>query len=431
MTKPAEAVRHRQASAVAGYAIGATVFVAVAASQLFRQTGEASWRTVWAEDGHIFHDGTSSVADLLHPYAGYAQLTGRVIGLVGHLFPIASLARYYAAAGALGTTLAALAVWHFARRLVQPWPLRLVLALSVAFLPTLVLEQTANGVNTLWAALFAGWWALLYQPRTRVDAIPGAAVASFAALSSALALLYVPFAALLAVKRRDAPSRIVFVAFVACAAVQGVVMLSATDATPTFPSHLRDVPRIYTVRVLGSMLVGEQWVGDVWQGMGRAFPILSVLVIATVVVFLTIRCRDPWRCLGLLTIAYSAVMYVVPVWLRGTEQLRIPDGGYFSIGNRYSSLSIWFLLSGIALLTSASRSVTVRRVTTAVIVLQFVVVAVPGYRGTNPRSAGPEWQQTVGAARSKCSERPDSTALLQVIPIGRFPIHVSCSELLD
>src|SRR2546423_7582275 len=148
--------------------VGATLFVGVTAAQLYRQAGAPSWRTIWAEDGSVFYRGTSGFGHLFEGYAGYLQLPSRVLGLAAHLLPIRDLAVYWAVVGAAITTLLAAAVWFLSAQLVDSKVLRGVLALGVPFISSLLLEQTANGVNLIWAYVFVAWWALLFRPtRTR------------------------------------------------------------------------------------------------------------------------------------------------------------------------------------------------------------------------------------------------------------------------
>jgi len=65
----------------------------------------------------------------------------------------------------------AAAVWYFSEQLVMSRVLRVVLALQVVVLPAMLLEQVANGVNAMWAVLYAGWWALVYRPRHTVGVV--------------------------------------------------------------------------------------------------------------------------------------------------------------------------------------------------------------------------------------------------------------------
>ncbi|MDQ6927004.1 MAG: hypothetical protein M3154_12330, partial [Candidatus Eremiobacteraeota bacterium] len=258
--------------------IWAPLLIAATVVQLYRQTGVAPWRTIWAEDGGTFFTGTATFGHLLDPYAGYLEVIPRAFGLAGHLVPIRDLAWYYAIAGAVLTTLCAAAVWRFSCQIVPSIVLRAVLALSVVLAPTMILEQLGNGVNTIWAVTFAAWWAVLYRPTSRYDAAAPAAIAFLAVASQALTLAYAPVVAHNTWKRRERPTFLVAAAFLAGALVQLVVIAGATDHTPTGAHHFGDLPKIYGVRVVGSMLVSERRLGDVWDALGDALPLLAVLV---------------------------------------------------------------------------------------------------------------------------------------------------------
>jgi len=198
-TKPIVAVKSGRsvagARATASHTGALVAASDVTTDALFRQTGVHSWDTVWAEDGKYFFNGTNSVGDLFHQYAGYLQLTGRSFGLGAHLVPIDDVAIFYAVGGAALTSLMAAAVWYFSEQLVMSRVLRVVLALQVVVLPAMLLEQVANGVNAMWAVLYAGWWALVYRPRHTVGVVGASLVAALAVCSSSLALVFVPLAA--------------------------------------------------------------------------------------------------------------------------------------------------------------------------------------------------------------------------------------------
>jgi hypothetical protein len=401
------------------------VFVVSIAAQLLRQTGERSWRTVWAEDGRVFYGGTHDLSDLLSPHAGYMQLPGRTLGLIAQLVPIGDLSLFYAFAGATVTSLCALAVWYFSEELIGSVWLRAVLALQLVLLPTLLLEQLANGVNTLWAVLFAGWWALLYLPRRRAQVVAPAAVVAVAAMSSALAFAFVPVAAVLA-WRRAGLYRIVAVAFAAGCVVQAAVALGASDDTVRGAGHLGDLPGVFSTRVLASMLVGEQWVDDGWQALGWGLGVLAAVIFVVVLVVVLRRSRGEAAALGVVSIVYGAGLYCLAVWGRGTVMMRIPDT-YNSIGNRWSSLAIWFITSGVVLCIAGNpRAVFIRWATIAT-VGWFVVVSVAGFRGSNPRSPGPDWQPSVESARHACADG-DHPVTLAVVPYP-FDVTISCAEL--
>jgi hypothetical protein len=402
------------------------VLVAATVAQLYRQSGLSPWRTVWAEDGGTFFTGTANVSRLLDPYAGYVQVIPRAFGLVGHLVPIQDLALYYAIAGAILTTICAAAVWRFTRQTVPSTVLRAVLALSVVLAPTMILEQLGNGVNTIWAVAFAAWWAVVYRPDSSADAAAPAAVVFLAVVSQALTLAYAPVVAYNAWKRRERPTLLVAAAFLAGAFVQLVVMARATDETTRGAHHVGDLPKIYGVRVLGSMLVSERRLGDVWTALGDTLPALAALVVigALAVLFRFGAARG----LAAIAVFYSVALYGLTLWGRGTVGMRI-GAVYHSTGNRYASLSIWLLLSGLCIL-AANAGARARDVAIVVIAAQFAIVALLGFHGANPRSKASSWTDTLHTAAAQCARTGSAAATVFVVPPSpAFAIPVSCTDL--
>lgn len=393
-------------------------------AQLFRQTGVHSWDTVWAEDGKYFFNGTNGLGDLLKQQAGYLQLTGRMFGLGAHVVRLDDVAIFYAVGGAALTSLMAAAVWYFSEHLVTSRVLRVVLALQVVVLPAMLLEQVANGVNAMWAVVYAGWWALVWRPRHVAGAVGASLVAVLAACSSSLVLVFLPLAAVLAWKR-PGPYRIVAAAFGVGCAIQGIVILTAPEVA-TAPSTATDLPGIFSIRVLASMLVGEQWVGDAWSAIGWGLAVIAVAITACWLLALAVRGRGEPRVLGLVAVAYAVLLYGGELWIRGSVGMRIGTE-YHSFGARYSSLSIWLLTAGLVLLVSSVPVTRVVRVVVVVIVAWFVVTSVAGFRGSTPRSEGPPWKTSVLLGRQACRAGANEVTL-DVVPYP-FDITVSCAEL--
>jgi hypothetical protein len=100
---------------------------------------------------------------------------------------------------------------------------------------------------------------------------------------------------------------------------------------------------------------------------------------------------------------------------------------YHSFGARYSSLSIWLLTAGLALLVSSVPVTRVVRIVVWVIVAWFVVTNVAGFRGSTPRSEGPPWKTSVLLGRQACRAGANEVTL-DVVPYP-FDITVSCAEL--
>lgn len=413
----------RTRRAIETVCVAAAVLVLTIA-QLFRQTGVHSWDTVWAEDGKYFFNGTSHLGNLFDQQAGYLQLTGRLFGLGAHVVPIDDVAIFYAAGGALLTSLMAAAVWYFSEHLVTSRALRVVLALQVVVLPAMLLEQVANGVNAMWAVTYAGWWALVYRPRHTAGVVAASLVAVLAACSSSLVLTFIPLAAVLA-WRRPGRYRIVAAAFAVGSAVQAIVTLGAPEVQSS-THHAGDLPGIFSIRVLGSMLVGEQWVGDVWSAIGWGLAVVAAAVTLAWITWLAVRGKGEPRLLGLVAVGYAVFLYFGELWVRGSVLMRI-GSEYHSFGARYSSLSIWLLTAGLVLLVSSVSNARVVRFAVVVIVVWFAVTSIAGFRGTTPRSQGPGWKTSVQLGRQACRDGAAQVEL-QVVPYP-FNITISCADL--
>lgn len=411
------------------WAGGAALFVAVTAAQLVRQSGAPSYRTVWAEDGLIWYWRTPDLGHLFEGYAGYLQLPSRAFGLAAHVLPIRYLAVYWALAGAVMTTVMAAAVWYLSAQWIGSKVLRAVLALNVPFISSLLLEQTANGVNLIWAYVFVAWWAILFHPQRTRDVVIVCVLVVLGVTSSALALAYAPAVLYLLWLRRDRPTRIVTVVYFAAALLQAGVSLD-TAAESSTKSTLADLPGIFLVRGLGSGLVGERWLPDAWDALGWGLAVIAGLVAVVLTAVLAWRSRGTHRTFGLITVAYSVLLFVAPVYWRGTDMFELDPGRTFhAIGTRFTSLSVWLFTSGLAILFSgcAVRAHT-RRWIVGGIAVWFAVLAIAGFRGTNPRSRGPEWLPSVGAAREACAHDPHQIVVLDVVPYP-FDVTASCRDL--
>ncbi len=410
-----------EAVCVAAAVVGLTV------AQLFRQSGVHSWDTVWAEDGKYFFNGTNHLGDLFHQQAGYLQLTGRIFGLGGARGPDRRRRDLLHAGGAALTSLMAAAVWYFSESLVTSRVLRAVLALQVVLLPALLLEQVANGVNAMWAVVYVLWWALVYRPRHTVGVVGAALVVVLAACSNSLALVFLPLAAVLA-WRRPGRYRIVAGAYAVGCLVQGVVILTS-PATETAPHRVVDFPGIFSIRVLASMVVGEQWVGDAWSALGWGLAGGGRRRHRAGCSDWRRRGRGEARVLGIVAVAYAVLLYFAELWVRGSLGMRI-GSDYHSFGARYSSLSIWLTTAGLVLLVSSVARARVVRAAVAVLVAWFVVTSIGGFRGATPRSPGPGWKTSVVQARAAVRGcRPGATRG-RAVPVRHHAL-VRRAELSD
>jgi len=402
----------------------------LAAAQPFRQRGVHAWNTVWAEDGGVFFQGTRSLGSLFHTYSGYLELVPRLLAWIVNRVPLDQVSRAITITAALTTALCGLAVYAFSGTLVRSQWLRVVLGVSVAVLPAALYENLNSITNVIWPLLFANFWALLAAPTNRRRSVLGATVCALSALSSVLALLYLPVTALLAWKRRDRESRLVFAAFFVAAAVQGLFVLTAHDQSPKGTTHAADLLPIYSVRVLGSGFLGEDWLGHAWNHLGYGVGVIATGAAVIGVGLLLWRTSGTRRCLGAIAIGQSVFTYAIAIALRGSDGFKLIPDNFVPTGARFATLALWLLLSGVAILLTGARLPTVvRQVGIVLFVAWFAVLAVHDFRGVNGRSDGPSWAAGVAAARAACRDAPPGRVVeVPISPVG-WSVHLSCRRV--
>ncbi len=407
--------------------VGAVVLLTVL--QLLRQAGVPSWQTVWAEDGPVFLQGAPHLGSLFTSYAGYEQLAPRLIALGSEAVPATQLARYLSVSAALITALLSVSVYRLAATLVPSRVLRGVLVLGVAFVPAAITENLASAVNVNWPFVFVCYWAILFRPSTKRDVALAGSIAFLAATSNVLTALYLPLALLLAWKRTDAKSRTVLAIFGVGLAIQGLVALLSSDPSPEVVSHATQLPQLFSVRVLGSVLVGDKWIRSLWLDLGDVVAWVAAAIFIALIAFLVSRTVGSRRCLGLITIGYSILLFCYPVDARGTSPLRLSARAFSFAGGRFATLSILLLLSGLFVLVSgAAIGAATRKVAIAVIAVQFAVVGVVGFRTVNSRSTGPRWLAALAGARLACQKPGTEVAPVAISPPGIY-VNLPCSRI--
>ena len=205
--------------------LGALAFALAVGLPLLRQRGAPSWNTIWGEDGWVYyqqaHDHGLSV--LLRGYAGYLQLTPRLLAVPTIVVPVADLARYFAVMGVLVGALLAWFVYWATEGWIDARAVRLALAGLVVLAPALGYENTANVTNTIWILLAVAPWALVARSESRRAVLLRSLVVFASATATALSALFLPMALGYACLRRRRPTWVV-VGFLRCrpgAAVRG------------------------------------------------------------------------------------------------------------------------------------------------------------------------------------------------------------------
>jgi hypothetical protein len=400
-------------------------------AQLWYQGRAPSYRTIFAEDGQVFyadaiHQGLGS---LTHPYAGYLVTVTRLLAIPGTWLPTDRLADYLALAGALAGSLIALAVYHLTDQAIESRILRAALAFAVALHPVLAGENLANITNILWVLLFATFWALLRRPTTRADIVLAAVIVFLGATSTTLAVVFLPVAAWALWSRREFSTAVVVSSYGIGLFLQVIAYLSTSDHGPE--GHASGLATLYFARVLGVTAVGTRGARDLWNSGGRSllFPFGGAFIVLVIV--LVVSNRGIPRALGLVTAAYSVVLFALPLSIRGTAPITL--GSVFTEGDqRYAVLPVLFLITSLTIMVSHLRcSPRTRAILGCVVAAQLVTVtALSIHTKNSDRSDGPEWYPELVATARLCDGRPVGTREVPIAP-APWQIPISCRDLLS
>lgn len=380
--------------------------VGATALQLFRQPGEPSWSSIWQEDGGVFL--TDALADplgsILEPYNAYLHVVPRILSALIAPFPLEWAPALLSGSAALVVAAVAVYVfWASASVLQGVWS-RALLASLVVVIPATGYETNANIANLHWYLIFAAFWVLVARPTGRGATIVGAVVVTGAVLSDPLAALLAPIALWQVLTARDRSGWIIPALFAATLAVQLLLGVVEDPVAPNAPSHVEDLPGIYALRVAGSLLVGDLFLDDFWKPYGYAFAYAALAVVAAICVAGLVRLRGTARLLLAVSVGLSTLYLAVPLMLRGTE--RFLDRAEFNLnGSRYVLLPILFM--ALALIVVVDRfgprlSAGARRNLQFGISLYVAVLVLTNFSIFAVRTAGPNWEKGLAAARETC-----------------------------
>jgi hypothetical protein len=401
--------------------------------ELGRQSGIPAWQSIWAEDGEIFLSDAIAkpFPDVVwHPYAGYMLVVPRLAAEIVALPPLEDAAWMNAIVASSLVAAVALFVYHASAVVLGHKASRAALAAIVLLLPTAGFEATANLANTHWYLVFACFWALVDTRRTPRALAARTLFAAAAPLSNPLAALLIPLVftpSPLRASRRELVPR---GAFLVGVCLQVLVVLRASDTTPTNPFRPSDLPEVIGGRVAGAFLVGDRLLDLAGRSLGTMFTATSVLITATLF-YVVIRSSDRLRRrFALLAGGYSAVFLFVPLAVRGsTGYWPIVDGAL--AGSRYFVLPVLFLFVALVVYVDALllSPPSVRRTTLlTAIALWCGTVLLVNYSIPNPRSDGPDWQTSLLRARRACERGKLRYTNVPIAPAG-WSVHVSCHRV--
>jgi len=410
------------------FLVAAVAVGVLSALQLARQPGIHSWETIWAEDGNIFATDAldhSWKTSLFRGYAGYVQVLSRLLALPLRLLPAPLWAAWLALSAALVTSLLALFVYHAMGSFVASRGLRALVAVTTAVSPAMALEANTNIANLGWPLLFAAFWALLYRSTSRAAVLARSTVLVATALTTTLAVLYLPLALLIGWRRRTSRREVsVTGAFVAALIVQILVDDSAHPAGG-WPGG--DSVELFFVRVVGMAALGERWLGRLWSDFHLGLAVALGAWLAAVCFVVGRKLRPSDRRVPLLAFAASATFFAVPTWLRGLEPLMRLSSAYNSNGSRYLIVPSLLLLSAVVCAVDRAGHRWLRNL----LAVQMILVVALSLGLSNLRSNGPPWRATLAATKAACDAQASNAEVhVKTPPVApHFNVRSTCGRI--
>ena len=401
--------------------------IALTALQVARQPRVRSWQTMWAEDGAVY--GTDALGiplwrTVARGYGGYVQIVPRLLALPGSVVPISSLAATFAVEAAAVTALIALFVYRSTEGWVEDWRLRVVVALMTALVPAAYLETNANLANLGWPLLIGAGWAIASRREGVIDVVCRCVVVAAAAVSTTLAVVFWPVSLVVA-RRRGGRDRVVFAALSSALALQFVLDVWAdASARSTASSSIADLPQVFAVRIVGSVVWGERWLPELWPRWHYVAAGVACAVLALVVIASRRASTERFVFAG-TSLGVAFALLAVPIWVRGSAPMRMTADHLNLVGSRYVVAPIVILVSAIVVLVDGSG----RRWLRSVVVCHSLVLIVAGFAMVNPRSNATPWKTAVQNARAACVGRADSDTVGVPITPNPWTIQVQCDRL--
>ncbi|MGK3958319.1 hypothetical protein ACLKOZ_19250 [Arthrobacter sp. R4] len=437
-TAPTFLLRHGVRMAALGGAIVVLTFV------LWLRLPEVTRGTLWAEDAAVFLRETVSLGSfrsIPEPYSGYLHVVPRVIsGVAYNVAPIDYYGTMMSLLSCMVVAGISVAVFFLSRALVQPWPLRLMLAIIPGFLPVGPLEVLGNAANLHWFLLFLSPWLLLYEP-SRLYAKALLLVAALAtATSEIITGLFLPLAIWAIFWRKNfwAPAGLIL----------GVALqLLVTSAVPRYGTPVpQQEESIEPLSVLYGFVL--QGIGSLWESDHRTVAsaivafggfamVIPVLLVAGVLCYILIFGRWRWKITAAYAFGAAVACWTAAIVVNAQPAFEYADftvddwlGRFYFF--RYAAAPSMFLLTlaPIACLVVAERSKGRWKPGLAAPALMLAFLLINYLPPTTTRQVGPTWNMGVDAARAACvSDNTLSAASVHAAPAG-WHWEAPCTLLL-
>ncbi len=402
-----------------------------------------SWNVLWAEDGAVFlsdalNDGPAAI---LMPYAGYLHLVPRLAILIAVLFPLQIVPAVVTVVAAFITSLVACATFVFLEGRIRAIPVRFGIWIAMLAAPVAGGEVANNLANLHWPLMIAAFCALWARTRTAGLGVAQCAVVVAAVASDPLAIPLLLPVVLLRLALRGRRERIVIWAYLAAAAVQSAISISAALAGQGRATHeiyptLFELLTFYGYRVAMTGTIGATGAADVHHLLGDASTVLACILVFAVLVAATIRYQD--RGLTIATFSLASIGFAATVYTM--QWYTLASGGPAALweGSRYAVVPAGLLLIALLLaadgLAASRRQEWIKRMIALPVLAAIVLVAAVDLRAKEPKADAPAWSSALEEARSGCATgaRADHDVVVEVAPPGwSRKTYLPCWAVID
>ncbi|MDP8987157.1 MAG: hypothetical protein M3N11_02245, partial [Actinomycetota bacterium] len=191
---------------------------------------------------------------------------------------------------------------------------------------------------------------------------------------------------------------------------------------------------IYSLRVAGSLLVGDRLLDELWRQLGWVFAWSSLAVVVVGVGYGIASGGGRQRFHLGINLFYSATFLAVPLLLRGTAHL-LQREEFTLNGSRYMVVPVLFLAVAILLVVEqpgAWFSPAAARGLQMGFVFWTLALVLLNYSGDSVRGGAPGWRASLAHARSYCatpSVGGDADVEIGRGPEDVFPFRTTCQRI--
>ncbi len=382
-------------------------------------------RQLWAEDGRDFLGDAmefGAIRSLGHSQAGYYLTVSRLGGVLASLMPLrdAALVMWLWVAAVVAWLVATVTV--SSRTWLRTWPARVVVALALVLLPVLGQESIGNAANLQFVLLFGSLVVLISRSRGRFETVNGCILLVATGLTTPVALVLAPFAALRMAQRRSWRPDAYVIWWAAGVAVQWIaIAITRPDRGPRQGDTVAAmIPRLEVFGVERNLFPIQL---DGYRG-----PIFAVVFAVLVAIVAGLAWWQGQRL-------RSALLVLVPAVGVGTLILL---GWSSGSANRYLVFTglcfVWTAMAGTETVAALAPSSWHAPTIASALVAGFLLLTFAANRAPSDlRISGPTWHAAIDTARAEC-QRPEQFVLVQTAPVRpekpfQWYVRVECRDL--